>query len=62
MRLETKIEGLFESQADQYSEEYFRAFDEFKAALNDGRVRAAASEANRVGCGPFFQPEPPGRF
>jgi 2,3,4,5-tetrahydropyridine-2-carboxylate N-succinyltransferase len=41
MKLENRIEGLFEKQADQYGEEYFRAFDELKAALNAGRVRAA---------------------
>ena len=41
MKLENRIEGLFEKQADQYGEEYFHAFDELKAALNAGRVRAA---------------------
>jgi len=41
MKLENRIEGLFEKQADQYGEEYFRAFDELKTALNEGRVRAA---------------------
>ncbi len=41
MILETQIEELFARQADQYGKEYFQAFDELKAALNEGRVRAA---------------------
>lgn len=43
MDLESRIETLFSRQADSYhdDDEYFRAFDEFKAALNEGRIRAA---------------------
>jgi 2,3,4,5-tetrahydropyridine-2-carboxylate N-succinyltransferase len=39
--LQTAIEELYARQTDQYGDEYFRAFDEFKSALNEGRVRAA---------------------
>jgi 2,3,4,5-tetrahydropyridine-2-carboxylate N-succinyltransferase len=39
--LEGRIAELFARQAEEYSEEYSRAFDELKAALNEGRVRAA---------------------
>lgn len=39
--LQTTIEELYARQTDQYGAEYFRAFDEFKQALNEGRVRAA---------------------
>ena len=41
MTLEARIEELYAQQTDQYSEEYFHAFDELKAALNEGRARAA---------------------
>jgi 2,3,4,5-tetrahydropyridine-2-carboxylate N-succinyltransferase len=39
--LERRIAELFAKQAEEYGEEYFRAFEELKAALNEGRVRAA---------------------
>jgi 2,3,4,5-tetrahydropyridine-2-carboxylate N-succinyltransferase len=41
MNLESRIDQLFARQTDQYGNEYFQAFDELKAALNEGRVRAA---------------------
>ncbi|HEV2493207.1 MAG TPA: 2,3,4,5-tetrahydropyridine-2,6-dicarboxylate N-succinyltransferase [Terriglobia bacterium] len=41
MNLPATIEELFARHTDHYGDEYFRAFDELKAALNDGRVRAA---------------------
>jgi 2,3,4,5-tetrahydropyridine-2-carboxylate N-succinyltransferase len=41
MDLEHRISELFNRQAEHYSDEYFQVFDEFKAALNEGRVRAA---------------------
>ena len=41
MKLQTQIEGLHAREAKEFGEEYFRAFDELKAALNEGRVRAA---------------------
>jgi len=41
MNLKQRIEDLFTREATEYGDEYFRAFDELKAALNEGRVRAA---------------------
>jgi len=41
MDLQNQIEGLFARQTDSYGEEYYRVFDQFKAALNGGQVRAA---------------------
>jgi 2,3,4,5-tetrahydropyridine-2,6-dicarboxylate N-succinyltransferase len=41
MNLKAWIEELFARQTDSYGDEYFQAFDELKAALNEGRVRAA---------------------
>jgi 2,3,4,5-tetrahydropyridine-2-carboxylate N-succinyltransferase len=43
--LQTAIEELSSRQTDHYDDEYFRAFDEFKAALNEGRIRAAEPDA-----------------
>ena len=39
--LQAAIEQLFSGQTEHYGDEYFQAFDEFKAALNEGRIRAA---------------------
>ena len=44
--LEAKISELFARQEGQPGDEYFCAFDEFKAALNEGRVRAAEPDSN----------------
>ena len=41
MELQNRIEELFASPTSHYGGEYYEAFDEFKAALNQGRVRAA---------------------
>ncbi len=41
MNLQTQIEELYARTATEFGEEYFRAFDELKAGLNEGRVRAA---------------------
>jgi len=41
MELQTLIENLYAREAKEFSEEYFRAFDELKAALNEGSIRAA---------------------
>ncbi len=41
MNLENHIEELFARQTDHFDNEYFQVFDELKAALNEGRVRAA---------------------
>jgi len=41
LNLQTQIEELYARQAKDYGEPYFRAFDELKAGLNEGRIRAA---------------------
>jgi 2,3,4,5-tetrahydropyridine-2,6-dicarboxylate N-succinyltransferase len=41
MDIQTRIDQLYSQQTKDYGDEYFRAFDELKAALNAGRVRAA---------------------
>ncbi|MGH9395985.1 MAG: 2,3,4,5-tetrahydropyridine-2,6-dicarboxylate N-succinyltransferase [Terriglobia bacterium] len=41
MSLETRIEELFSREGREYGIEYFEAFDELKAGLNDGSIRAA---------------------
>ncbi len=41
MELQQHIEDLYAAKGDEFGEEHFRAFDEFKAALNEGRIRAA---------------------
>ncbi len=46
--LRSVIEGLNASAAKEFGEEYFRAFDELKAALNEGRVRAAEPDPSGV--------------
>lgn len=45
MTLQCQIESLFEQQTREYGSEYFEAFAEFKAALNEGRVRAAEPDS-----------------
>src|SRR5580704_7968924 len=39
--MEAEIERLFDHKPQAYTEEHFRLFDEFKYALNHGRIRAA---------------------
>ncbi len=46
MNLQQQIEDLFSRPAEQYGEEYSKAFEEFKKALNEGRVRAAEPDVN----------------
>ncbi len=41
MTLQKRIEDLFTRQSDHNGEEFFATFEEFKKALNEGRVRAA---------------------
>jgi 2,3,4,5-tetrahydropyridine-2,6-dicarboxylate N-succinyltransferase len=41
MTLQSQIEELFSRQPEQYGDEHFEAFNQFKAALNAGEVRAA---------------------
>ena len=45
MDLQAKIEELYARATKELGEEYFHAFDEFKAALNEGRVRAAEPDS-----------------
>ena len=44
--LQAAIEELFHGQAEHYGDEYFQPFDEFKAALNEGRIRAAEPDTS----------------
>ncbi len=55
MNLQTQIEKLYAREAKKFGEEYFRAFDELKAALNEGTIRAAAQEPTSVEFEPFSQ-------
>ena len=41
MNLQAQIEELYRRENKEFGEEYFRAFEEFKAKLNDGTIRAA---------------------
>lgn len=41
MNLQTEIEDLYSRETRVFGEEFLRVFDEFKAALNEGSVRAA---------------------
>jgi 2,3,4,5-tetrahydropyridine-2-carboxylate N-succinyltransferase len=43
--LQAEIERLFEQPPEVYTPEHFRLFNEFKHALNDGRIRAAQPDA-----------------
>ena len=45
MNLQTQIEELYARTTKEFGGEYFSAFDEFKAALNEGRVRAAEPDS-----------------
>jgi len=40
------VEALYDTPPDQTGEEYYTVFDEFKLALNDGRIRAAEPDAS----------------
>lgn len=44
--LRTDIETLFDSPPSAYTEEHFRLFETFKAALNAGEVRSAEPDAS----------------
>src|ERR1700733_6812891 len=46
IELQTVIEELYARDTKEFGEEYLRAFNEFKAALNQGRVRAAEPDSN----------------
>ncbi len=45
MDLQAKIEELYAREGKEFGDEYFHAFEEFKAALNEGRVRAAEPDS-----------------
>lgn len=46
MDLQQRIEELFATQPEAYSQEYFDAFHELKEKLNRGEVRAAVKQGN----------------
>jgi len=46
MPLRMQMEEMFARPGADYGDDDFRVFDEFKAALNEGRVRAAEPDAN----------------
>ncbi|HLI29570.1 MAG TPA: 2,3,4,5-tetrahydropyridine-2,6-dicarboxylate N-succinyltransferase [Terriglobia bacterium] len=46
MSLERTIEDLFSRSGDSYGEEYFEAFGQLQAGLNDGSIRAAEPDAH----------------
>ena len=41
MNIQTQIEELYARETKEFGEEYFQAFDELKAGLNEGTIRAA---------------------
>ena len=51
MELATRIEQLYARESTEFGEAYFLAFDEFKPALNEGRVRAAEPDPVRLPAG-----------
>jgi len=46
MNLPQHIEELYARETKEFGEEYYRAFDEFKMALNGGQVRAAEPDVS----------------
>jgi 2,3,4,5-tetrahydropyridine-2-carboxylate N-succinyltransferase len=46
--LQAEIEQLFDQKPPAYTDEHFRLFAEFKAALNTGRIRAASPDPSTV--------------
>src|SRR2546425_2075738 len=47
MSLREQIEALVSRSTSEYSDEDFALFNEFKAALNRGEIRAAERDANQ---------------
>ncbi len=43
--MQVEIERLFDEKPAQYTADHFRLFEEFRAALDEGRVRAAEPDA-----------------
>lgn len=46
--LRTEIEKLFDEKPAEYTQEHFRLFAEFKAALNAGEIRSAEPDAGEA--------------
>ena len=46
MQLQSQIDELFSKSPEAYGPESFKVFDEFKSALNEGRIRAAEPDAS----------------
>ena len=46
--MQAEIEQLFDHKPPAYTDEHFRVFAEFKAALNTGRIRAASPDPSTV--------------
>ena len=44
--LNRQIEEIFDNKPAEYTEEHFRLFYEFKAALNNGEIRAAEPDSS----------------
>jgi len=44
--MQAEIEKVFDEKPQSYTEEHFRLFQEFKQALNAGRIRAAEPDAS----------------
>ncbi len=44
--LQSEIEDLFDNKPATYTEEHFQIFQQFKAALNAGEIRAASPDAS----------------
>ena len=49
MELASHIEKLLSREAGEFGHEYFRAFDELKAALSEGRARRSGLPAPDAG-------------
>src|ERR1044072_4116749 len=47
MELEARIGQLFDNTPDEFTDEHFALFDEFKRGLNQGHVRAAEKVDDR---------------
>jgi 2,3,4,5-tetrahydropyridine-2,6-dicarboxylate N-succinyltransferase len=44
--MQSEIEKLFDEKPSSYSDEHFRLFQQFKQALNSGKIRAAEPDAS----------------
>jgi 2,3,4,5-tetrahydropyridine-2-carboxylate N-succinyltransferase len=45
--MQTEIEQLFDHKPEKYTEDHFRIFQEFRAALNAGAIRAAEPDSSQ---------------